>query len=891
LVKYIFNMNRKVHFFSYKFSISLLVYIFFFAAAHISYSQCDGIAGNDNVALDICDVTNISSKSINLNAQLGLHTTGGIWKDIDRSGGINRTTGILNAQLIRRSGTYRYSYTVTTTSGCSDTAIVTVRIGGYTGVPGANSSVCNTEFAYNLYEAFNGDFLPPQVGGTWVGNTTTLGLTNNTLNTTNLNPGNTYEYTYSIPAIGSCPAPPEVKIFVTIYRSPIAGIPDELKLCSNELNSYTNYNLFDGLTGEDPGGIWTETGTDEIDNINDTDSVIDIQNIYNTRGPGLYRFTYTVFSDNNVCDDKTSVLFITLEKQLDYTGGTLSVNAPICENELASTSFTASIRDVVAIPNDTYTVTYTISGNTNVFSTTQNFTNNVFTFPIASSNFSRPGSYTITILNIVSASTLGICTNIIPAISAVVRIDAIPQINNATIQIDPICQLANANVTISGPWNLIDGDYSIGYTLSGSNSLANQSMTITVRTGVASFQIPASQLPNVGNTNFIINKITNLATNCTNTALIVSSFLIKALPDTSNLAVAIRAVCKDQPVVVEISGLGNLTAISISYSLSGANTTGVQMVPLLVNAGRATYTIPNSLLSNTGTTVFNLQSFTDSSTGCSALMNTISKDFVINPLPNVPLTSNQEFCKVQNATVASLVPNGPQYRWFNSLTSTTVLPAATVLQSTNYYVKEVNTTTGCESGLSLAQVVINELQTPVLLQNGEKFCGLDLPTIQSLSNNVTSNGTVVWYDAATGGNLLATTTSLRDNGIYYGFDSTSVNNCLSTTPLKVTVSLTNCNVTPQFFIPDGFSPNGDGVNETFSIPNIDFIYPNYALEIFNRYGSLVYTANRNKPKWDGSSSDAKTSSNGKAPEGVYFYVIHFNKDGISPKQGRLYLNR
>jgi hypothetical protein len=58
--------------------------------------------------------------------QLGLHTSGGIWKDEDRSGGLNRTTGILNAQLIRRSGTYRYSYTVKTTSGCSDTAIVTV---------------------------------------------------------------------------------------------------------------------------------------------------------------------------------------------------------------------------------------------------------------------------------------------------------------------------------------------------------------------------------------------------------------------------------------------------------------------------------------------------------------------------------------------------------------------------------------------------------------------------------------------------------------------------------------------------------------------------------------------------------------------------------------------
>jgi hypothetical protein len=108
---------------------------------HISYSQCNGIAGTDNVALDICDITNVSSKSIDLNAQLGLHTSGGIWKDEDRSGGLNRTTGILNAQLIR-SGTYRYSYT--TTSGCSDTAIVTVNIGGYTG-----SSWC--QFLYLQY--------------------------------------------------------------------------------------------------------------------------------------------------------------------------------------------------------------------------------------------------------------------------------------------------------------------------------------------------------------------------------------------------------------------------------------------------------------------------------------------------------------------------------------------------------------------------------------------------------------------------------------------------------------------------------------------------------------------------------------------------------------------
>jgi gliding motility-associated-like protein len=98
-------------------------------------------------------------------------------------------------------------------------------------------------------------------------------------------------------------------------------------------------------------------------------------------------------------------------------------------------------------------------------------------------------------------------------------------------------------------------------------------------------------------------------------------------------------------------------------------------------------------------------------------------------------------------------------------------------------------------------------------------------------------------------------------------------------------------VTPDFFIPDGFSPNGDAVNDTFRIPNIEFIYPDYSLEIYNRYGSLMFTANKNKAEWDGKNSDSNMNLDGIAPNGIYFYIINFNKGNKSPKQGRLYLNR
>ena len=100
-------------------------------------------------------------------------------------------------------------------------------------------------------------------------------------------------------------------------------------------------------------------------------------------------------------------------------------------------------------------------------------------------------------------------------------------------------------------------------------------------------------------------------------------------------------------------------------------------------------------------------------------------------------------------------------------------------------------------------------------------------------------------------------------------------------------ALENCTV----FIPDGFSPNGDSRNDTFRIPQIEFLYPDFALEIYNRYGNLLFKGNKDKPAWDGKNSDYKVGIDGVAPNGVYFYILHPNKGNRKPVQGRLYLNR
>lgn len=65
-------------------------------------------------------------------------------------------------------------------------------------------------------------------------------------------------------------------------------------------------------------------------------------------------------------------------------------------------------------------------------------------------------------------------------------------------------------------------------------------------------------------------------------------------------------------------------------------------------------------------------------------------------------------------------------------------------------------------------------------------------------------------------------------------------------------------------IPNVFSPNGDGNNETFHIINVEQY--NNDLYVYNRWGSKVYTSRNYKNQWDG----------GGVPDGTYYYVLRID---------------
>jgi gliding motility-associated-like protein len=68
------------------------------------------------------------------------------------------------------------------------------------------------------------------------------------------------------------------------------------------------------------------------------------------------------------------------------------------------------------------------------------------------------------------------------------------------------------------------------------------------------------------------------------------------------------------------------------------------------------------------------------------------------------------------------------------------------------------------------------------------------------------------------------------------------------------------------FVPNVFSPNGDGVNDFFYVKNTDV--ENLKIEIFNRWGTKIWGSEGRNSRWDGRSY-----AGDPVPEGTYYFII------------------
>jgi gliding motility-associated-like protein len=130
----------------------------------------------------------------------------------------------------------------------------------------------------------------------------------------------------------------------------------------------------------------------------------------------------------------------------------------------------------------------------------------------------------------------------------------------------------------------------------------------------------------------------------------------------------------------------------------------------------------------------------------------------------------------------------------------------------------------------------------------------------------------------------------------------TINYIATTTPKQIFVRIKNANcVSYSSFllitrncsstIPNAVTPNGDGQNDTFYI-NRD-IFPNFELDIYNRWGYLVWKGDSTKSDWDGTSNQGLVIFGNQLPDATYYYILKPNNNSKFPDPiaSYLYLSR
>jgi len=155
------------------------------------------------------------------------------------------------------------------------------------------------------------------------------------------------------------------------------------------------------------------------------------------------------------------------------------------------------------------------------------------------------------------------------------------------------------------------------------------------------------------------------------------------------------------------------------------------------------------------------------------------------------------------------------------------------------------------------------------------------PTTITLGDSVQitalGNGTFLWNTGATTASIFVSPTSTTA----YCVTITDINGvCKDSSCITINVDIP-CG---DFFLPNAFSPNGDGHNDFFQprnkcIKDID-------MKIFNRWGNIVFETTDITKGWDGSTPKGKNGN-----EGVYAYEItgHFNDGTEILKKGTVNL--
>ncbi|WP_044173857.1 T9SS type B sorting domain-containing protein [Flectobacillus major] len=126
-----------------------------------------------------------------------------------------------------------------------------------------------------------------------------------------------------------------------------------------------------------------------------------------------------------------------------------------------------------------------------------------------------------------------------------------------------------------------------------------------------------------------------------------------------------------------------------------------------------------------------------------------------------------------------------------------------------------------------------------------------------------------------------TYTHLKNDSFIGCYYVTSTNKYGTESAKSNTVCKDNC---PSFSLPNVFTPNGDGKNDTFQALKCPRFVQTLTFVVYNRNGQKVYEYTGPKLEWDGKDSSGKD-----APAGTYFYNCNVSFQTLEPSKASLSL--
>lgn len=218
---------------------------------------------------------------------------------------------------------------------------------------------------------------------------------------------------------------------------------------------------------------------------------------------------------------------------------------------------------------------------------------------------------------------------------------------------------------------------------------------------------------------------------------------------------------------------------------------------------------------------------------------------VFNAMPTVSIEKIVKTTLCEGQIVDLLAHyNGGTIKWSTGETTDQI----SVASAGNYKVTVISSA-GCQADTSIS---ISFLPNPVLNLKDTSICTYKHQTITLTAPAGYSQ--YAWNGAA------GEQTYLISNPQTVNLTVTDSNGCQATQSINV---IDQC---PNIWIANTFTPNGDGINDTWKIEGVDKD-PSATVKVFNRYGQLIFDDKGYTVPWSGIYHGKKL------PPGVYYYII------------------